>query len=374
MSTKCNYLASVCLLVFTMITCTGCMDIIELRSEAFLIGIGIDTTNSEQEIQVSVVEVLLSAAQGNSSDGVAGGGKGAAGSKTNNGQYRIISSRGLSIADCLRDIRMKLQKKLILSKVSYVVFSEAAARKGIKKEFDFFVRVSDFDQTAHLFISQGKAEDLLKKDQGRLLDFTTKGYSFLPVYIASEFWKVGVKMQNKGLESATINRIDINNDILSFEGESYMLEDKLAYNVEKKYSKFVNILLNVANTGVLINVLDPAETTLEISHVDRKTSYLRDCIKLDYKIRAWVIESGEHRQKQDRSAIEQAAAQRIKERVGSLLKDTSELGIDMLGIGEKFRQRDWNTADWQQQIKKLKTEINVKVEILSGSGKSDFEK
>ena len=70
-------------------------------------------------------------------------------------------------------------------------------------------RVSDFDQTAQFFISEGKAADLLENDEGKLLDFTTKGYSFLPAYMASEFWQVGVKMHNHGLENAFINRISI---------------------------------------------------------------------------------------------------------------------------------------------------------------------
>ncbi|QGQ99851.1 Ger(x)C family spore germination protein [Paenibacillus psychroresistens] len=368
-----RYGISCCLLIWTTVVCTSCMDIIELRSEAFLIGMGIDTGDSADELQVSVIEVLLSPSQ--SSEGAeAAGGTMSKGKSGGGGQYRVITSNGDSMADCLRDIRLKLQKKLVLSKISYIVFSEAAARKGIKKEIDFLARASDFDQTAHLFVSEGKAADLLQKDQGKLLDFTTKGYSFLPAYLASEFWRVGVRMLNNGLESAALNRININGDILIFEGESYLLQDKLAYSLSTRDSKFTNILLNKKSGGLYISAYDPAQTTLEISHLARKTKYERKHVQLSYKLRAWVIESGVRKEIQNKAEIEQAAAKRIQKKLQQLLQETKELGIDMLGIGEKFRQRNWNTTDWHEQIKKLDIGVEVKVEILSGSGKSDFEK
>ena len=43
------------------------------------------------------------------------------------------------------------------------------------------------------------------------------------------------------------------------------------------------------------------------------------------------------------------------------MKETEALGIDILGIGEKFRQRNWNTVNWEEQIKKLDIGIEVKV-------------
>ena len=47
---KLRYWSSLLFIIWTCTACTGCMDIIELRSEAFLIGIGIDRARFRERI------------------------------------------------------------------------------------------------------------------------------------------------------------------------------------------------------------------------------------------------------------------------------------------------------------------------------------
>lgn len=43
-------------------------------------------------------------------------------------------------------------------------------------------------------------------------------------------------------------------------------------------------------------------------------------------------------------------------------------GIDFLGIGERFRQKNWNTSKWKDRLKELDINIHVDAKVLSGKG------
>ncbi|MCY9591866.1 Ger(x)C family spore germination C-terminal domain-containing protein [Paenibacillus chitinolyticus] len=52
-----------------------------------------------------------------------------------------------------------------------------------------------------------------------------------------------------------------------------------------------------------------------------------------------------------------------------LLGGTKEQGLDILGIGEQFRMRGWDTTNWEELIKKLEVTVRVHLKILSPEGK-----
>lgn len=64
--------------------------------------------------------------------------------------------------------------------------------------------------------------------------------------------------------------------------------------------------------------------------------------------------------------LEKSGAEYLTEKIIEILKKNTKEGIDVIGIGEKFRQRGWDTSNWQQRIQELPIDIQVDLHILDG--------
>ncbi|MCD1260635.1 hypothetical protein B5M42_017680 [Paenibacillus athensensis] len=72
-----------------------------------------------------------------------------------------------------------------------------------------------------------------------------------------------------------------------------------------------------------------------------------------------------------RSELQQSGAAFIQQKLTRLLERCSAEGIDIIGIGEAFLQRGWNTSDWPQQLRHLPVDLDARVRILDGQALKD---
>ncbi|KIL39014.1 spore gernimation protein GerC, partial [Gordoniibacillus kamchatkensis] len=86
-----------------------------------------------------------------------GGGGGGAAKRTT-----IRSEKGFDTADALSKLQRKIPRKLFWGQCKVFIFSEAIAKAGIREQFDFLVRHPQPRERAYMFVSKGKAADLLE--------------------------------------------------------------------------------------------------------------------------------------------------------------------------------------------------------------------
>lgn len=145
-------LAIVFSLLFLLV---GCWDRIELNNLALITAIAFDKAE-DNRIQVTAQIIIPRNQGGGGSMGAGGSGNGAA-------RPTIIrSEQGLDIADALSKLQRKIPRKQFWGQCKIFIFSDTLAKMGIREHFDFLVRHPQMREGALLFVSKGKAADLLE--------------------------------------------------------------------------------------------------------------------------------------------------------------------------------------------------------------------
>jgi len=335
---------------------TGCVDVVKLSSESFIVGLGIDyhANSDKEEMEVTIAEIPLSKKktkeQGN-----------AAGTKT-----MLISSSGKSLSDCLQDIRTKIRRKFTLDKLKYIVFSDATAEHGIQPYMEYFSRSGEVDQRAHLFVTKGSSKKFLQEGGEMLQEFIMNDYSVDKTYIPSMLWQM-IRLSEWSLKSGYLNEIGINDEkILVLRGEASLLRDRLAMKTDMDTSKIFNILVSENVKSLTLFANDERKESFVVQSSKRKITYHPDSVTMSYHIKLLELEN---QRNERQSELVQLMEAHIRKELLDLWNKSSSKGIDMIGIGEKFRQKGWNTKDWEKKIKALNKKINVKVTIISDQGR-----
>jgi spore germination protein KC len=133
---------------------SGCWDRTELNDLALVTVMGFDKGENNQ-VLVSAQVIIP---QNQSGAAVAGGGGGGSSGK----RTIMRSEQGINIADALSKLQRKLPRKLFWGQCKAFIFSESLAKEGIQEHFDFLVRHPQPRERAYLFISKGKAADILE--------------------------------------------------------------------------------------------------------------------------------------------------------------------------------------------------------------------
>lgn len=130
---------------------TGCWDRREVNDTALVLGTAIDKGQGKN-IRLSV-QILIPRAV---SSGQTEAGGGAA-------QHVLVrSASGENMADAASKLQRKFTRKIFWGHCKMYIFSKAIAKEGnIHKQIDFLLRHPEPRERAYLFVSEGKAIDLL---------------------------------------------------------------------------------------------------------------------------------------------------------------------------------------------------------------------
>ncbi|MCI1068295.1 hypothetical protein MOQ17_20625, partial [Stenotrophomonas maltophilia] len=86
-----------------------------------------------------------------------GGGIGAGG-----GDLTLVrSGDGVNIADAMSKVQARLPRRIFWGHCKVYLFGEEAAKEGISDHIDFLVRHPEPRNRAFLYVSKGKAEEML---------------------------------------------------------------------------------------------------------------------------------------------------------------------------------------------------------------------
>lgn len=343
-----------------LLLCSGCMDIVELREQTFIVGLGIDQAE-DNLIEVSLTEINLQ-----------NDGKEQA-SSDNPGKsrpYHVRTAKAKTISECFRILRTEHFKQMTLSKVSFIVFGEALAKKGLDPFKDFVMRSNEIDLSVQMFVTEKRVKELFEADNGVLLEFTTRGFQYLPTYIPSYLWKM-LSQASSPLEATYLNRVRIDKGRINFVGEAFMLMNQIKVILNFKESRGVNILLDNKWKDIVLFIDDEETTSIQVKKVSRKERYTPSQVSMTYKVSGTILESHIQHPIQNVNQLEKSGALHIEKKMTDLMKKATKEGVDLLGIGETFRQRGWDTSDWQNQIQHLPIDVHVELNIVDGGAMID---
>ncbi|MED4781083.1 Ger(x)C family spore germination protein [Brevibacillus choshinensis] len=132
---------------------TGCWDRTEINDLAIVTAASVDKSSKNSVllgVQVFIPRAL--------------GGGGAGGGSVGGGQGKLTmmrSSEGVNIADAMSKLQAKIPRQIFWGHCKVYLFGEEAARHGLADHIDFLVRHPEPRNRSFLYVSKGKALDML---------------------------------------------------------------------------------------------------------------------------------------------------------------------------------------------------------------------
>lgn len=131
----------------------GCWDRREINDTALVLGAAIDKEKGKN-IRITV-QVLIPRAVSSGQQGSGGGGEVA--------QVLVRSAIGENMADAASKLQTKFPRKIFWGHCKTYIIGEKLAKEGeIHKQIDFLLRHPEPRERAHLFVSSGKAANILE--------------------------------------------------------------------------------------------------------------------------------------------------------------------------------------------------------------------
>lgn len=148
-----NILILFCLCVAVLLP-AGCWDRREVNDLALVMAVGIDK-KSANEIELSVQVIDPKKFSG----GQVMGGGGVSGKE---GTTFVRSAEGVTIADATARLQEKFPRSIFWGQTNVFIIGEELAKAGIQEEIEFLARNPQSRLDAFVFVSKGKAADILE--------------------------------------------------------------------------------------------------------------------------------------------------------------------------------------------------------------------
>ncbi|MGG7178081.1 Ger(x)C family spore germination protein [Clostridium paraputrificum] len=299
------------------------------------------------------------------------------------GKRIIFEGRGKTSLEALRDMDVASSNKLDFSQVRAYIFTEQAARNGIKKYIDIINNDQQFGFKPYMFVYFGEVKPLL--------DVTSSDEEYLGLYLD--------ELVNKNKENGKVISSNVNDYIsdslignnLSFMSAIELKKDSIEQKIELKGGVIMkdnhmvealeqkdvlsyNLLENKVREGTF-EVQNPDENdkliTLDILEHYTKTNIEKvdDGFKLkkniELKVSIGEIQGKLKVNKEIMDTIERTEGEKLERYLESFYKEYQEKGIDILGVVKLVNEKLPNS-----NVKDIlgNTELNVTIDItIDGS-------
>lgn len=357
MTTRCFRCSALAAMVLMCAVLAGCTDIHEMKYQSFITAIGLDRTD-EHDIKVSILKLLFD----QQSQGLSASDES---SRQNQASISKVVSVGCSyFPDCMERIRHQLSGRMTLDQVHYVLFGEKLLQSGVKPYIDYFYHIGEMEQTVKFFGTDQDVEAFMKKDEGMLVHRLIGGLQVHPSVFDVEMWEFAPKI-NTALSSAYLSLMKIDDDQLFADGLYLMKEDKLGMKLSLE-DAFLLQFINGERVDELTFVFPDEQLAFQVHNYRMKLRVTPRTADVYVRATGWVIGGREYQSRTVLDGQDEFLAGKIEDRLEQVLATAHAKGIDYLGIGEKFRQKNWDTSDWQSQLENLNVNVHADIIILSG--------
>lgn len=304
------------------------------------------------------------------------------------GERIVFKSRGKTVFEAIRDLTLTSSKKFNYTQNKVIIFTDRAAKKGIKKYVDM-KRDQEFLVRPYVCVYTGDANKLM---QGKY-----KEEEYIGLFIYSLVNNQGVssravnfpindflndRLNEERTNVVTILTLDLDQgrDSIKMQGGAIMKNDKMVGVIDKAEAQGFNFIINKIGSGSL-EVTNPQSkkdyVSLEILKSKTKTKVYYDGKNIKFKkivnIKAAIAESQSALiiNKENINKLEQNCERNIVEYCNKVFKKYNAENLDVFNLQDEFKNK-YPSEEVQDVIKISEMEIEPHVTI-EGSGKdSDF--
>nr|WP_173275814.1 Ger(x)C family spore germination protein [Paenibacillus sp. NEAU-GSW1] len=380
---------------FLVILLSGCWSSKEIESQSLYIGMALDKEWSDKTEEAmnrkggdyQKKDVITSTIQIVSMESATSPGANSLGSGRKK-PYRNIVISGDSVIEIIREAALKLDKPIIGHHLKVIVIgSKLAESVGVDQLVDFYLRDNDIRMSTMVFVSKGKASDVIKSDASGDIPST-----HLAGIADNQFRTIKI------LPAQTL--VTLNGHLQA--GENFLLQNVIAAKGEMKVSGagvfdgttrtlkgFLNedevgslIWLNGLGKGGVLKVYDPRSGKAMTYEINSMRSKIKSSLSSDkrvvFEVRIqsrghWIEDWKDAAHPQgglDRQEAEKLFSEAVKEGVEQLLdKLQNTLKIDGAGLGERLRVQHpavWGRlkSDWNSEFSQatIRVEVETKIE------------
>lgn len=361
---------------------SGCWDLEDIDQRAIVVALAIDNAEVDPGINYEHTEMIRVTAQIAIPQKLGGG----AGQPPAMGDESVwnVSATGRNVSMAITRLRHKLQHEVFLAHMRAIVVNEDIAREGISKHLNYFKNHYEFRRLSYIFISEGKAEDILNTFpktatvQGVYLmnmieHETRKGR--IPDIPFSEFI---VRIVSRGIDPVTI-MVEKENGFIKNSGLAIFKGDKMVgkIHVEEGWSF---IQLSEKKFGGVEVVRDVEQelgsVTINFYNIDSSMRPIykgndRFLFKIDLQFEGRITSQNIYTDYSN-----QVFFTELKNRVKSETKREIEVlfykiqkqyQADIFGFGEMVRAyipSEWSKIeDWREKFIKAEVEIEIRTNI-----------
>lgn len=358
-----NRLSIFSLLTVIVLLFSGCVGVYEIKHQSFITAMAIQLEDDEL-LKVSVLELLTEPLEIISEDGSEASG---------NIRNRIITVTCEQFPNCMEKIREKLSTRFVLDKMKFIIFHESILEAGVEQILEYFFQIGIVELTAFLFSTSQDGEELLANERGTTLTRVISGRQFHPDIFPVNIWEFSPwlysDLKSNVLTSLSVQKRkdgEIDQEVLHIEGLKFLQKDKLAYSLPADNQRWIHLFFN-KNRHDLTYLLKDDSLVYKVRKQRMKVKISEHVVHVNIAVVGWLlIDQKELNVKNEK--LEKIVEKEMEERLQKIIDETKENGVDLLGIGEKYRVKNWDTENWQEKIKQLDIRVEVDAQVLSGFG------
>lgn len=300
------------------------------------------------------------------------------------GKRLIYKGQGKTALEAIRDLDIASSNKLNFGQVRAYIFTEDAARNGIKKYIDLINNDQEFGFKPYMFVYFGEVDSLLELTSGEeeylglyLNDLVEKNkdngkviYSNVNDYLSKSYTKGNISF---------MSAIKINNESkekrVELDGGVVMKDNFLQKKIDPKDALEYNLAIDKVKQGTF-EVSNPQEEewfiTLDIleNKAITKMYYEGNKVRLLKEIRTKVsigeIQGHLIVNSDDINRIKSMQEDRLKSNIENLFNVYKEKGIDILGV-ERLMEEKYPNSDIKNPLKESSIEVVVEIEFDGSS-------
>lgn len=364
-----------CILI--TVTFSGCWSAKELNTIGIVMGIGIDKSKENNQINITTQIFKPS--------GVKTSSKGGPSSSSNN-TYLNLYNNGTTIADTLSSFNQISSRKLFFSDNNVIIFGKSAA-EDVEKYIDFFIRNRETRLLVSLLVSEGTASEVLNTKTS-IEDIGAKNIGELVQHQddSSKAINVNLKKFLERLMSKTTAPIipivkvsnDQNNNIPFISETAVFNKTKMIGILNEIETRGLSWAINEVKGGTIVVTMPEKNDniTIEISRVKSKITpkIINDKLSIEINIKeegdlADQSSSEDNANPETFGKIEKVQGELIKKEVLLALKKGRELNADIFGFGDVIYERYPNKWDsiaknWDEIYKSINVDVNVEAKLL----------
>lgn len=378
-----------CIIVLLIMLLTGCKDGYPLPPQTeiddieLIKVIAVDRCDDSNMVKVTVTSRKATAA----STGQEGG-------MSANEQIVVLSALNETVQAAIRQFQTYTNKKIFWGHTGFYLIGEEAAKEDIVRYLDFFARDHDFRPNSKVFVTYGKAGDILEKSNlpgffiADYLESLAENTKLLSKSGSLKILQLMTELDENTTFGIAVPAISLDGELVKSKGAKFPLDKavlvegyaiikdfKLAGFVSQSDSRGYNFIGNIGDMG-MIGITDQAGKNIGVEIVGKRSKIIplvENGQLTAIRIKTWLETNVDevHSRKDiftEDSLIylEHQQAEAIKKEMENCVKLAKELKADFLGIGKAVRLKHpivWNRIKdhWDEIFQ----EIDIKFEIVS---------